>query len=123
MTKAVDMPSCSRMTWTILRIDHMPTATHDDDGDETLAEFTHLTGLNMQQPVGPPPNNLPCSPPFLRGRCPASLVSGRGRLRLLVRYLRPPFRTARAVFPQAALTESSPSGGSSPPCSGSAARG
>jgi hypothetical protein len=39
------------------------------------------------------------------------------------RYLRPPFRTARAVFPQAALTGHSPSGGSSSPCSESVAGG
>src|SRR5215216_1877958 len=39
------------------------------------------------------------------------------------RYLRPPFRTARAVFPQAALTGLAPSGGSSSPCSESVAGG
>lgn len=42
-----------------------------------------------------------------------SAVSGRGRLQTFVRYLRPPCRTARAVFPQAALNGCSPSGGSS----------
>jgi hypothetical protein len=50
-------------------------------------------------------------------------VSGRGRRRPDGRYLRPPFRTARAVFPQAALTGHSLSGGSSSPCSESVASG
>jgi hypothetical protein len=59
------------------------------------------------------------SGPSLTGGCvvrSAQSVSGRGRRRTAARYLRPPYRTARAVFPQAALNGSSPSGDSSDAC-------
>jgi hypothetical protein len=56
-------------------------------------------------------------------RTRASALSGRGRRRTVVRYLRPPYRTARAVFPQAALNGCSPSGGSSHACWESVAEG
>jgi hypothetical protein len=53
----------------------------------------------------------------VESKCRVGGGGGRGR------YLRPPFRTARAVFPQAALTGLAPSGGSSSPCSESVAGG
>jgi hypothetical protein len=55
-----------------------------------------------------------------RGFC--CRVGGGGR-RVVVRCLRPPYRTARAVFPQAALNGCSPSGGSSHACWESVAEG
>ena len=57
---------------------------------------------------------LPSPPVLLSGRLKQCRVGG-GR-RLKARCLRPPYRTAHAVFPQAALNGYSPSGGSSRAC-------
>jgi hypothetical protein len=82
---AADLPPLSSV---LVRCLELPAEL---PADLTIGEVSEITGVSAHT---------------LRCRV------GGGRRRVIC-YLRPPYRTARAVFPQAALNGCSPSGGSS----------